>query len=117
MCIHERLPDVRIEPNRVLGGFLLALPSHEIPLDVCDNPLTLSVADLGYSLGIYVEAAISQADLIGVRDDSTSIHAHDRVAVLVDIAIHSNELANRDFGFEGLSHGFDSSNFSGWLNN
>jgi hypothetical protein len=77
----------------------------------------LRVADLGYSLGIYVESAVSQADLIGVRDNSTSIHTHDRVAVLMHVAVNADQLANGEFGFEGLLHEFDSSNFSGWLNN
>ena len=117
VCIHERLPDVRIEPNRVLGGFLLALPSHEIPLDVCDNPLTLSVADLLHALAVHMEAAVSQSDLIRVCDHMPSIHRYHAVAVLVDVTVNPNELADWKIGFEGLSHGFDSSNFSGWLNN
>ena len=117
VCIHERLPDVRIEPNRVLGGFLLALPSHEIPLDVCDNPLTLSVADLLHALAVHMEAAVSQSDLIRVCDHSSGIYGHDRVAVLVDVTVYPNELTDWEFGLKRLLHGFDSSNFSGWLNN
>ena len=111
MSVHERLPDVRIEANGLLGRFLLAFPSHEIPLDVCDNSLALGFADLGYSLGVHMEAAVSQSHLVRVCDHATSIYAHDRVAVLMHVTVNADQLANGEFGFEGLLHdGMDSSN-------
>ena len=111
MSVYEGLVLVRVEPDRLLGLLLLTFPTHEISLDVCDNSLAPSLADLGNALGVYVKATIAQPNRVGVGDHPTSIHGHDRIAVLMHVAVNADQLANREFGFEGLHHDeMDSSN-------
>lgn len=111
MSVYEGLVLVRVEPDRLLGLLLLTFPTHEIPLDVCDNSLAPSLTDLGNSLGVYVESTIAQPNRVGMGDHPASIHGHDRIAVLVDVTVNADQLANRKFGFEGLHHDeMDSSN-------
>ena len=95
----------------MLGWLLLSFPSHEVALHPGHNSLAPAFTDLGNAFWVYVELAVSQPNLVRVCDHSSGIYGHDRVAVLVNIAIHSDELANREFGFEELLHdGLDSSN-------
>lgn len=105
MSVHEGLVLVGVEPNRLLGLLLLTFPTHEVALHVCDNSLAPSLADLGNALGVYVELAIAQPNRVGVSNNSASINRHDRVAVLVDVTVNPNELADGKFRFERLLHG------------
>ena len=117
VCVNKGLPKVGIEADGVLSRLLLTFPAHEVALNPCHNSLALRVADLGYSLGVHMEATIAQPNLVGMGHNPASVHRYHAVAVLVDVTVNPNELADGEFWFKGLSHGFDSSNFSGWLNN
>jgi hypothetical protein len=90
----------------LLGLLLLTFPTHEVALHVCDNSLAPSLADLGNTLGVYVKATIAQPNRVGMGNNSASINRHDRVAVLVDVTVNPNELADGKFWFERLLHCF-----------
>jgi len=105
MSVYEGLVLVRVEPDRLLGLLLLTFPTHEIPLDVCDNSLALGFSDLLHSLGVYMESTIAQPNRVGVGNNSARVHRYHTVAVLVDVTVYPNELADGQLRLKRLLHG------------